>query len=151
MNNADLASALGPQFAYSPAGNTPQAEAWQDEQLADLRQEYTHFAKVDYLTGEDGVPLSFAQIKTVEQGFQWLKQRHPAFPNEVLMVMARTQFGDQGKPPTTSQPPRARARAPKPDPVPFSIERKAVEVRFDGLQINSSGSSSEDDDTTPPA
>ena len=145
MNNADLSSVLGAQFSFSPAGGTAQADAWQAEQLKQQRQEYTHFSKVDYLTGKDGVPLSYAQIQTVEQGYQWLQQRHPTFPNEVLMCMSRSQFGPQPQPAPPKQPPVPRARAPKPAPSTFSIEHKQVEVRFDGLELNSSPTSSEAD------
>lgn len=116
MDSSNLSSVLGPQFSFSPEGGTDEADAWQTEQLKANREEYTHYSKVDYLNGEDGQPLSFGQITTIDQMFQWLQTRHPTYPPEVVMCMARAQF----TPAETKPEPRPKAesvkgRPPAPD------------------------------------
>ncbi len=129
MNNDLLSNVLGPQYSFSPEGGTKAAIKWEDEKLEANKQEYTHLHQVDYLTGKDNKPLSYAQIETIEQGFQWLKLRHPIYPDEVLMCMAKAEFGLKNVKP--AEPPSNKK---KKNPVRvFSIERKPCEVRFDML------------------
>ena len=141
MNDSTLNDILGPQFSFAPEGGTDQADEWESIKMAEHRQQYTHFSEVDYLVGKDGNELSYAQIETVEQGFQWLQRRHPTYPNEVLMCMARAQFTPR---PTEKQPlpqqPRAKAKSV------FSIDRpeNGVEVRFD-MAANKSESETTDE------
>jgi hypothetical protein len=136
MDSSNLSSVLGPQFSFSPEGGTDEADAWQTEQLKANREEYTHYSKVDYLNGEDGQPLSFGQITTIDQMFQWLQTRHPTYPPEVIMCMARAQF----TPTETKAEPRPKAESVKgrPPRPAFSIERKEVEVSFGSPAIKPS-------------
>ena len=43
---------------------------------------------------EEGLPLSFLQIKTEEEGVEWYKQHYPKIPTDLLPVIARYHWGE---------------------------------------------------------
>ena len=98
MDNSEMADVLGEAFCFAPAHGTEKHDEWEDGQMTDLRQHYTSRDQVDYEFGESHIPLSFSQIKTVEEGYQWMKSRYLQYPNEVLWCMAKAQFGSKETP-----------------------------------------------------
>ena len=151
MQEEKLADVLGPQFHFSPPGGTEAAAAWEHEQLVGLRQEYTDISKVDYNIGSTATPMSFAQISSVREGYEWYKRHYPLYPQEVLMCMARAQFGEEAvgerKRKPAASAPVSRPQA-KPPPARFSVVHKPVELRFDGSK-DIRGDDNKDDDTSP--
>ena len=130
---------LGPAFKFAPPGDTNEAEEFCDKQLRELRQEYTSLDRVDYTVDSAAkVPLSFAQIQSVEQGFDWYRRHYPQYPQEVLMCMARAQFSPEAQAKKAAERKKAVPKPPpepKPEPPRFSIERKPVEITFDDKPI----------------
>ena len=133
MDNSEMADVLGEAFSFAPAHGTEPHDEWEDEQMKDLRQHYTSRDQVDYEFGDSHIPLSFSQIKTVEEGYQWMKSRYLQYPNEVLWCMAKAQFG-------TKETPRRRVGATKVETKVveetentkgFSIDRSEQTVAFD--------------------
>lgn len=43
---------------------------------------------------EKGLPLSFLQIKTEEDGVEWYKKHYPQIPTDLLPVIARYHWGE---------------------------------------------------------
>ena len=43
---------------------------------------------------ERGLPMSFLQIKTEEEGVEWYKKHYPKIPNDLLPVIARYHWGE---------------------------------------------------------
>tara|TARA_R100001163_G_C5067218_1_gene206192 strand:- start:4590 stop:5135 length:546 start_codon:yes stop_codon:yes gene_type:complete len=41
-----------------------------------------------------GLPISFLQIKTEEEGVEWYKQHYPQIPDDLLPVIARYHWGE---------------------------------------------------------
>ena len=83
------------------------------------------FDSVDYKVGEDGKPLSYANIKSEKEGVEWYRKHHPGYPEGVLRIMSRCAFDDPNAPePTAPQPPKKRK------PV-FSIEQREQTIDFD--------------------
>jgi hypothetical protein len=80
--------------------STPKERATFEHQLLkEMAQEYTPLDCVDYFVDANGkVPLSFVQIKTVEEGYEWYQRHHPELLDDLVWAMARHQFGG-GKPP----------------------------------------------------
>ena len=126
---------LGANFHFAPPGGSEAADAWQDERLTDLRQEHTDLGTVDYNVGSTSTPLSFALIPKgdLAQGYAWYKRHYPTYPQEVLMTMARAQFGERPEAKKAPEKPPAKA---KPPPPTFSIVRTPMEVRFDDGENN---------------
>jgi hypothetical protein len=82
--------------------STPKERATFEHQLLkEMAQEYTPLDCVDYFVDANGkVPMSFAQIKTVEEGYEWYQRHHPELLDDLVWAMARHQFGGaEGKPP----------------------------------------------------
>ena len=76
MDNSEMSNVPGEAFCFAPAHGTENHDEWEDEQMKDLRQHYTSRDQVDYEFGDSHIPLSFSQIKTVEEGYQWMKSRY---------------------------------------------------------------------------
>jgi len=63
-----------------------------------VNQQYTDLRKVDYFVDEDcKLPMSFTQIKTVEQGIEWYSYYHPEINDDIIPMLARHQFGNLPK------------------------------------------------------
>ena len=70
------------------------------------REEYTDISKYDYevsaeqlnktskVKHEKGIPLSFLQIKTEEEGMEWYANHYPKLPTELLPIIARYHWGE---------------------------------------------------------
>jgi hypothetical protein len=133
MDNSEMADVLGEAFCFAPAHGTETHDVWEDEQMKDLRQHYTSRDQVDYEFGDSHIPLSFSQIKTVEEGYQWMKSRYLQYPNEVLWCMAKAQFGSKETPKrrvgATKVETKAVEEAAK--PAEFSIDHTEQTVAFD--------------------
>ena len=43
---------------------------------------------------KDGLPLSFIQIKTEEEGVEWYKIHYPKIPDDLLPIIARYHWGE---------------------------------------------------------
>lgn len=43
---------------------------------------------------KDGMPLSFLQIKTEEEGIEWYANHFPKLPDDLLPIIARYHFGE---------------------------------------------------------
>lgn len=115
---------MNPFEGYSVAPLDPaEREQFEKEYIEELKQEYTPVDKVDYGVGEQGPPLSFTQIKTVEEGEEWYRSHHPEFPDDILKIMARHQFGER------TPPPPAKPKSPPKKPT-LTIERRDVVVEF---------------------
>jgi len=66
--------------------------------LIGLNSEFVNSEKVDYTIDKDGkLPLSFTRIKGVEDGIRWYKHHHPYYPDSVIEIICRKQFGDLPK------------------------------------------------------
>ena len=44
---------------------------------------------------KDGLPLSFLQIQTEEEGIEWYKLNYPKIPEDLLPIIARYHWGDK--------------------------------------------------------
>jgi hypothetical protein len=110
---------------YYFAPQTPEGrEAFETEMLAELKQEYTPRACVDYPYQSNAkAPRSFCMIASEDEGLEWYREHHKEVPDDILRMMARHQFG---KPP--APPPKKSASDNKPK---FSIEQKLIELSFD--------------------
>ena len=116
---------MNPFEGYTIAPADPaERDKFEEEFIEELKQEYTPLDKVDYTIG--GRTLSFAQIKTVTEGEEWYRSHHPEFPDDILKVMARHQFGRRETQPMTKKP-----RKPVPPPKQgVTIEYTDVVVEF---------------------
>lgn len=47
----------------------------------------------DKIYHKEGLPLSFIQIKTEEDGIEWYKEHYPKIPDDLLGVIARYHWG----------------------------------------------------------
>jgi len=132
MNNSEMADVLGEAFCFAPAHGTENHDEWEDDQMTDLRQHYTSRDQVDYEFGDSHIPLSFSQIKTVEEGYQWFKSRYLQYPNEVLWCMAKAQFGTQETPKRRVGAAKVEAKALQDTPTPaeFSVDHSEQTVDF---------------------
>jgi len=71
---------------------------FEDELLDMVNQQYTDLKKVDYFVDEEcKLPMSFTQIKTVEEGIEWYKYYHPEISDDIIPMLARHQFGNMPK------------------------------------------------------
>jgi len=43
---------------------------------------------------KEGLPLSFIQIKTEEEGVEWYKKHYPKIPTDLLPIIARYHWGE---------------------------------------------------------
>lgn len=50
--------------------------------------------KCKYKKHKDGLPLSFIQIKTEEEGIEWYKKHYPKIPDDLLPIIARYNWGE---------------------------------------------------------
>jgi hypothetical protein len=70
------------------------------------KKEYTSGTKMDYQVPvevlnekckykkhKDGLPLSFIQIKTEEEGIEWYEGHYPKIPKDLLPIIARYHWG----------------------------------------------------------
>jgi hypothetical protein len=54
-----------------------------------------HLNKVcKYKEHKDGLPLSFLQIKTEDEGIEWYAKHHPKIPTDLLPIIARYHWGE---------------------------------------------------------
>ena len=66
--------------------------------LIGLNSEFINSEKVDYTIDKDGkLPISFTKIKSVEDGIKWYNHHHSNYPDEVIEIICRRQFGDMPK------------------------------------------------------
>tara|TARA_R100000231_G_scaffold107923_1_gene79880 strand:- start:1029 stop:1559 length:531 start_codon:yes stop_codon:yes gene_type:complete len=54
-------------------------------------EEINKTAKVKH---KDGLPLSFLQIETEEEGIEWYSNNYPKLPDELLPIIARYHWGE---------------------------------------------------------
>jgi hypothetical protein len=99
-------------FTTVTQDSTPEERTeFEHQLLKEINQELTPLDCVDYSVDEAGkIPLSFVQIKTVEEGFGWYRRHHPELLDDLVWAMARHQFGDaeeRGAPPLKTPPPPA--------------------------------------------
>lgn len=47
----------------------------------------------DKIYHKEGLPISFIQIKTEEEGIEWYKENYPKIPDDLLPVIARYHWG----------------------------------------------------------
>lgn len=50
--------------------------------------------KCKYKEHKEGLPLSYIQIKTEEEGIEWYKKHYPKIPDDLLPIIARYSWGD---------------------------------------------------------
>lgn len=107
--------------------------------------EYTDISKYDYevpaevLNGEKeeghknfhktGLPLSFINITTEEEGIEWYSKHYPKIPEDLLPIIARYHWGE----PITKKVIKNEKKKieKKLNKAGLSIENKKVELSFD--------------------
>jgi hypothetical protein len=47
-----------------------------------------------YKNHQEGLPLSFLQIKTEDEGIEWYAKHHPKIPTDLLPIIARYHWGE---------------------------------------------------------
>ena len=47
-----------------------------------------------YKDHKEGLPLSFLQIKTEDEGIEWYAKHHPKIPTDLLPIIARYHWGE---------------------------------------------------------
>ena len=79
---------------YRPTKSVEDANTLFDNQeKADIIA-FEESRKIDNITNETtSVPMSFLQIKTIEDGYNWYKYYYPKYPDEVIRIMTRSQWG----------------------------------------------------------
>tara|TARA_R110000772_G_scaffold223089_3_gene333482 strand:+ start:289 stop:831 length:543 start_codon:yes stop_codon:yes gene_type:complete len=50
--------------------------------------------KTSKVEHKEGLPLSFLQVKTEEEGLEWYKINYPKIPEELLPIIARYHWGE---------------------------------------------------------
>ena len=50
--------------------------------------------KCKYKKHKEGLPLSFLQITTEEEGIEWYKKHYPKIPDDLLPIIARYNWGE---------------------------------------------------------
>ena len=50
--------------------------------------------KCKFKEHKEGLPLSFIQIKTEEEGIEWYKKHYPKIPDDLLPIIARYNWGE---------------------------------------------------------
>mgnify|MGYP006141628239 CR=1 FL=1 len=91
-------------YIFTPINSTStdaERAEFEYDLLKEINQDYTPLSLVDYFVDREGkVPISFSQVRTVEEGFEWYRRHHPELLDDLLWVMARHQFGErEGNPP----------------------------------------------------
>lgn len=77
----------------------------------------------------EGLPLSFIQIETEEQGIEWYKIHYPKIPDDLLPIIARYHWG---KPITKKGLKNERKKIEKNlSKRGLSVEHKKVSISFD--------------------
>eukprot|EP01048_Picozoa_sp_COSAG05_P021674 COSAG05_NODE_4067_length_1689_cov_0.811950_1_plen_157_part_00 len=116
----------------------PKANMYSDDFIgvgsADQETEWISPDRVDYnflLEGRDpeelGVPVSFLQIKTIEEGEEWYRN-HTKLPESMIHYVARYHWGDGLVPPGESNKHKPRK---KKDTGKFQANKGTFRVNFD--------------------
>ena len=79
---------------YKPTKSIEDATSiFDNQELADKLQ-FEEEIKIDNVANDNtAVPMSFLQIKTIEDGYKWYKYYYPNYPEEVIRIMTRSQWG----------------------------------------------------------
>ncbi len=93
--NTYLNNQVDPKLSYMFG----KAEPEYNEFLSDIKSyDYQVPAEVLNKTSKvehkEGLPLSFLQIKTEEEGIEWYAKNYPKIPEELLPIIARHHWGE---------------------------------------------------------
>lgn len=67
----------------------------EEDMIVEINQEYTPLNKVDYFVDKDcKIPMSFSQIRDVEEGIRWYSYYHPELPPDIIPMLSKYQFGN---------------------------------------------------------
>tara|TARA_R110000803_G_scaffold11657_2_gene34687 strand:- start:4188 stop:4730 length:543 start_codon:yes stop_codon:yes gene_type:complete len=104
-------------------------------------KDITSFSNMDYqvppeilnqtskIQHKEGLPLSFLQVKTEEEGLEWYKGHFPKIPDELLPIICRYHWGE----PITKKSIKNEKKKIKKkiDKAGLTMSNKKVELNFD--------------------
>ena len=123
-------SAFSQMGFFAAPGTASEQAKWREQNARYTETTESH--KVDYLTDagfeQPNAPVSWTKVRTFDEAVEWLQQRHPEWPEDVLRIYARMRL----QPDSSSSSNKAPTRPPgKPPARPFGIEHKDTIIQFD--------------------